>query len=103
MRKGTAVSLTAQVQAGVRGLVRPTVADLRESVERVSRGDERLWPLLCIAAQVAPDDDDPATLARLLDVALERHGPVRLAALAISVRLRTYHALTALRAAGSDR
>jgi hypothetical protein len=97
------VSLTAQVQANGRGLVRPTVADLRESVERVSRGDERLWPLLCIAAQVAPDDDDPATLSRLLDVALQRQGTVRLAAVAISVRVRTYDALTTLRAAGSDR
>ncbi len=97
------MSLTAQARVGTRGLVRPTVADLRESVDRMSRGDERLWPLLCIAAQVPPDADDPVTLSRLLDVALQRQGPVRLAALAISVRLRTYEALTALRAAGSER
>jgi hypothetical protein len=80
------------------------VADLRTTLARLSRGDDRLWPLLCLAAEVAPNAEGEDALDRLIAAGLRvSGGVVRVAAVSADVRVRSYRALSVLETARSTR
>jgi hypothetical protein len=73
-------------------VVPPTVADFREAVARVDRGDPAVWAELCAAAGLPPDATS-MTLGQLDALALtmrSRPGVLGVLGRSLTVRLTTY-------------